>query len=353
MRLVFVYTMSPRIDYLLKFLPSEGYYYLLSKMLDAKIVDEVLVVIDSKIDRKLSFRPGIKCSVIKGFEKFPSLLRPGDIIWIRGGFRGWHNILVPISRAGYWMILYAANTPRQRWLFWDIIFNDLDKKQHLDSRGRFWFYWKKPTNPEAFYPITMPRTYDLCIGASYIHDHKAQWKVVDALIKYKEIFNTNLKCILPGGWYHGVESNKIRNKIEKNGLNVNITGHVLRDELIKIYNQSKLFVHLGGAGQNDRGPLEAMRCGTPVMIETPKRHAPFVSECSYNFVVTKPTSPEAIARDIHKQLEDASEGRRKEVFAYHEECSGIDEVILPEMTQLFDVFRNYPSADVERLKEVF
>lgn len=353
MRIVFVYTMSPRIDYLLEFFPSEGYYYLLSKMLDAKIVDEVLIVIDSKIDKELSFRPGMNCSVIRGFEKFPALLRSDDVIWVRGGFRGWHNILVPISEANHWLILYAANTPRQRWLFWDVIFNDLSKDQHLDSRGRFWFYWKKPTNPEAFYPINMPRTYDLCIGASYVHDHKCQWKTVDALISYKEIFNTNLRCVLPGGWYHGVETNKIRDKIEEHNLDVFIVGHIPRSDLVKVLNQSKLFIHLGGSGQNDRGTLEAMRCGTPVIIETPRRHAPFVSECPHNKVVGIPTSSEAIAKTIHNQLELTNEGIREKVFVYHENRSGMAEIVLPEMARLFEVFRKHPKADAKLLREEY
>lgn len=354
MRLVFCYTMSPRISYLLDFFPTEGYYYLLTRMLDAKIVDEVLIVIDSKIDQQLSFRPGMECSVIRGFDKFPDLLRPDDIIWVRGGFRGWHNILVPLSKAGHWMILYAANTPRQRWLFWDVIFNDLDKNQHLDSRGRFWFYWHKPTNPEAFYPIAVPRVYDLCIGASYVHDHKAQWKVIDALIEYKKLFGTDLKCILPGGWYHGLETNRIRDKITEHSLDINVTGHVPRSEMVKVYNQSRLFIHLGGGGQNDRGPLEAMRCGTPVMIETPARHAPFISDCPYNKVVDKPTSPEAVARDIHEQLESMSESIvREKVFAYHEHYSGVDKIVLPEMDRLFKIFRQHPKADVELLKKEY
>jgi len=58
--------------------------------------------------------------------------------------------------------------------------------------------------------------------------------------------------------------------VEHQKLDVAITGMVDRSALNAIYNKTSLYVHLGGGGQNDRGPIEALSCGCNVLLEPPK-----------------------------------------------------------------------------------
>ena len=352
MRLIFIYVMSPRWQYFSAFLRTEGYYYLIKEMVKAKIVDEVLIVIDSKVTSEFEFEPGINGLIVNGLKELNNYLRKDDIIWVRGGYRGWYHQLPHWSEAGHWMLLYAANTGRQKWPIWDLVFCDLRKEQSLDRRGRFWFYFKKPINPEIFHPVEGDKIYDLCIGASHTHDKKGQWKVVDGVTAYYKKYGVRLKCILPGARRKGVKTNLIEDIIAEDNLNIEIVGLVPRSKLAEIFNQTKLFVHLGGAGENDRGPLEAMCCGTPVMIETPKRHAPLVYECPQNYVAEDANDPEAVAEEWHCILQGLNDQGRHDVHSYYKKHADIS-IILPEMARLFQVFRDHPKADVELLREEY
>ena len=358
MRLVFVYVRHSRASHFATIFPAEGYYWLLKRMVDTNIVDEVLVVIDGGRDQTFEYERGISGVVIPQLAGLPELLRADDVIWVRGGYKPWHNVLKPLAEQGYWLLNYPAGTGRERWLFWHVVFDDLriaDMSQvHIDRRDRFWFPFLKPTRPDVHFPKKVERVYDVCIGASHVYDKKCQWKMVKAAIEYKKLFKVNLKCILPGAHRHGTHSDFIMTDIAQNSLDINVCGMVPRDEVCNVLNQSKLFVHLGGNGQNDRGPLEAMACGTPVMIETPHRHAPFISaNLDVNFVIKYGDDMEFLARQIHDILPTLTEEKREVVHRYHEAQSGVDGVILPRMKRLFSVFRRSPRADMDALREEY
>ena len=335
---------------------TEGYFWQLRRMVETKIVDEVLVIIESnRGPGKLDFPyPNFTGYVIPEISYLHDMLREDDILFIRGGFRSWHDFIVDHYR-DKWKILYAANTGRERWPWWDIILDDLTPpslRPMIDTRERLWLHYEKPINPNIFYPMDIPKKYDLCIGASHIHDKKGQWKAVEALYEYKLEHGRNLKTIMPGGKIrHGVGTNKIHSMLSE--LDIELPGFVSRDDLRVIYNQSKVFVHLGGGGQNDRGPLEAMRCGTPLLLSNTSRHGYVTwSDPKFFFIISEDVTTKRIAGLLPIVIEKFHEIKREDVFDHFEKTSGVENIILPQMKLIFDFLRWNPKADKEILNSI-
>lgn len=344
MRLVFLYLAHRNAGYYLNFLPTEGYYYLLKRMVETGIVDEVSVIIDS--GQKLSpvnYIPGLTGHVVPGIENTP--MREDDIIWVRGGWKSWFPYLEQLHQEGRKLLFYGANTGRERWPFWDVIFDDLAGKDFVDGAGRIHLDFRKPTNPEIFRPMDIEPKYDLCIGASHIHDKKGQWRGVQAAKWYQRIFGKNLKCVMPGAFRHGVHTNNIIENIRKYGLDIELPGMLSREELVKLLNTSKVFAHLGSGGQGDRGVMEAMRCGCPVIIGFPMYHAPWTYQSDLSYVAVDPDHFSTLAYEIYEQIGQATKEKRRQVFKYHESQCGVERVILPKMRKLFNVLRENPRAD--------
>lgn len=335
-------------------LPTEGYFWMLHRMLETKIVDEILVIVESnRGPGQLDYGNNIKCLVVPNINLVESMLKKDDVIFCRGGFRGWFHFLNKMSELGHWALLYAANTGRARWLFWDVVFDDISGRNFVDVRNRVHLDFRKPTHPKLFYPRNIERKYDLCIGASHIHDKKGQWRVINALIEYQKMFGVRLKCVMPGAIRRGVKTSNIYRKIKENSLNVVVPSMVPRKEVGALLSQSKVFVHVGSSGQGDRGPLEAIRCGCPLIIGFPQYHAPFVYEDSVVTYVSKDASnPKVLAQEIHDWLPQSNEDKRKIVFDYSEVQSGVERVTLPKMKRLFDFIREHPVADRKLLGEV-
>ena len=350
MRLLFFYLAHRNAGYYLDFLPTEGYFCLLKRLVETGIVDEISVIIDS--GQKLppvEYMPGLTGYVVPGIENAP--VEKDDIIWVRGGWKSWFPFLEKLSVEKQWLLFYGANTGRERWPFWDVIFDDLAGKDYVDGIERIHLDFRKPTNPELFRPLAVERRYDLCIGASHIHDKKGQWRGVQAVIAYQQIFKKNLKCVMPGAFRHGVQTNQIIENIRKQGLDIDLPGMLPREELVKIYNQSKLFMHLGSGGQGDRGVIEALRCGCPVLIGFPQYHAPFTYETNLSYVSADPDHFSTLAHEIHERLDQSTEEKRRQVFEYHEAECGLETVILPRMKRLFTFLREHPKADRKALWE--
>lgn len=340
---------------LTKTIETEGYLYILRRLLETKVFDEILIFIESnRSPGHFKTSVGINGYVIPEIVRVDDYLKKDDIIWARGGFRSWFNYLVP-KKGKHWLVLYAANTGRQRWKFWDVVLNDTMGKTTLEKRGRLFLDFKKPVNPKIFKLMNLERMYDICIGASYIHDKKGQWRVVKALIEYKRLFKKRLRCIMPGAPRHGTYSSHIDDDIFNHNLNVNKPNkHYHRTEVAKIMNQSKIFIHAGSSGENDRGPLEALRCGCPVIIAYPKYHSPIVySEPSISRVFKDPTNYKQMALEIKVFLENWTQEQSKLVTEYYEKVSGVETVILPEMTALFQLMQENPIPNKEVFKGVY
>lgn len=332
-------------------LKSEGYMWLLHRMKETKIVDDVLVFIESNRFPGLASIYGIPIHVVPNICNVGSFLKLNDVIWVRGGFRTWHNWLV--KRKKHWLLLYAADTGRQRWLFWNVIFNDIGKKNWIDRRNRVWINFHKPIHPKIFYPIECVPEYDLCIGASHIHDKKGQWKTIQTIVEYEKMYGKKLKCVMPGRLMHGRNTNEISRIIAKHNLDVKITGMVGRKTINQLYNKSKLFVYLGGGGQNDRGPLEALRCGTPIIICNPERHHDVVYQNSLVSCVFEDSLDfKKLAAKLHVFLNDTKSVDKDVVHKYFEKHNGIETVCLPEIKSVFDIIRRNPEPSVNALEEI-
>ena len=131
-------------------LESEGYLYILRRLSETKVFDEILIFIESNRGPGYFITStGIKGYVIPEIARINEYLKPNDIIWARGGVRSWYEVLDE-KKGKHWMVLYAANTGRQRWRFWDVVLNDTLGINMIDRRGRFFFDFEKPINPEIF-----------------------------------------------------------------------------------------------------------------------------------------------------------------------------------------------------------
>ena len=337
-------------------LPTEGYFHMLKRLKDIGVIDDLIVFIESGRQPGSKVIDGIQCHVVPMIEYVEPFLQKGDVLFVRGGFRGWYDpFLLKMEAQKRWLILYAANTGRQRWMLWNVVLSDLNTNHGFDKRQRAFLMFNKPISPSVFYPIEVERDIDVCIGASKIHDKKAQWRVIDAVIEYQKIYQKNLKCILPGSMkYRGTQTPQIAPKINKHGLYVEMPGFVDRYELNKIYNRSKVYVYLGNSGENDRGPLEATSVGCPTILGGTTRHAPFLRTAQHGIIVSKdPTNPAIVADEIHAILANHSELLRQFVASHFDQYNGFESVVIPQMTRLFNTIRNNPTPNMKCLQEEY
>ena len=335
-------------------LQSEGYLYMLHEMLNQGIIDDLLVFIESnRSPGYTTYFNHVKCYVVPEIGYVRQFLRKDDIIFVRGGFRSWFTFLNRMKEEQRWLLLYAANTGRARWKFWDIVFDDLEGRHRYDIRGRFFYYFKKPINPDYFRPLyDVPKRYDICVGASHIHDRKAQWKTIEVIAEYKRLFEGNPKCIMPGRITHGVKTNDIGLTINSTRLSIDCPGMVPRKEVCMMFNESHVAVFMGQGGQNDRGPLEALQCGTPVVLAGTARHSPSIWKNNpFCTVVANPNDFTSIAKELRGVFK-----RNKSVKAIKAKChdmfekrNGLYGVILPEMERLFGILRKHPKPDIKPL----
>jgi len=335
---------------------TEGYLYMLVALKKLRVIDDLLVFIESNRHTGHKIVLGTKCYVVPRIDYVEDFLKDDDVLFVRGGWRGWYDpFLLKMQKQKRWLINYAANTGRQRWTVWDIVLSDLSTKHSYDKRGRFWFQFSKPINPEIFHPKQIDRDYDVCIGASKIHDKKAQWRVIDALIKHKEIYGTTLKCVMPGAIrWRGIETPQVVPKINKHDLNVEQPGFVDRYALSTIMNRSKVFVYLGNSGENDRGPLEATCVGCPTLLGGTSRHAPFLRDNEKGILVSKDcTDPSIVAKEIQGLLDIHDENLRRQITSHYERNNGFYSVVIPKMSRLFDTIRMNPTPSVDALRKEY
>jgi len=150
---------------------------------------------------------------------------------------------------------------------------------------------------------------------------------------------------LTGSFQRGVETGKIMQKIIEHKLDVTLTGMLLRAELAKIYNQSKLLIKMGG-GQNDRSVLEAMACGCFVLQEFPRYSAPFTR------IPEIVSNQEKTISAIKSLLFIVDADTHINISTDYMKDSGMSEVIIPNMEKLFNFFKKYPKADKTKLIEL-
>lgn len=329
----------------------EGPSIMLSELKRSGVIDDIKVFYESNrgpgyADWGLGLH-GWVCPQIKWANQF---IDKNTVVYVRGGFRSWFELLK--SKMGVnWLMAYNANTGRERWTIWDIILWDLTENNFLDRHGRLWYHYVKPIDEKTFYPMNQGPFYDVCIGSSHIHDKKGQWRVVDALILYKKKYKVNLKAIMPGFGDKGTQTQQIRSKIINHRLDVTITGMLSKPDLNRtVYNRSKIGVFVGTHGQGDRGPIEALACGIPVILGMKKYHSPHVYDKRVAAILDNVHSIEELTDLIHHFLKNRP--NRKQVHNYFKSHMGFKEVCYPNLKFLFDFIRDNRKPTIEAKREL-
>ena len=324
-------------------LPTEGIFYVLDKLQKESVIDELLIVFESSTGPGQGIIQGHKLIVVPELGELSPFITEKDIIFVRGGWRGWWEWLD--GRKGKnWLINYSANTGRQRWKFWDIILWDINDICAIDRYKRMWITFRKPTHPGIFKNLSLPIEYDICIGASYIHDKKGQWRMIGILEEFRRLYGYVPKCIMPGSTRHATFTNMIINQAPN--LNIVMPSMVPRSELAKIFNQSKVAVFLGSSGQNDRGPLEAMQCGCQLVIGSPEYHSPVVYENSkISWVPDNIEDFTSIAKGLKNLLDKWDAKNRIDIIKWNKKNSHADYAAFPAMSRMFNMIRENPYPD--------
>jgi hypothetical protein len=142
-------------------------------------------------------------------------------------------------------------------------------------------------------------------------------------------------------------------EINKNCLDVDRPGMVPRETYSDILNQSKLAVFLGRGGQNDRGPLEALSCGTQLLLGGCENKHRTTWQNSDVTSIINPDNPIKVAYAIHDRLRTWTSSNRLKIKRYFDRSNGLEGVVLPQMAKLFNVIRQNPVPDIEAIRKEY
>jgi len=317
---------------------NEGMFQLWDELVKKGIFSEAITFIDSMRGQHGTRQVTAHSKVISvpHMEDTLRLIREDDIFVIRGGFKPWYNVLNTLSGKGHWVLFYRANTNRGPWPFWDVVLNDLISAPLLEG-NRLHFNFLKPVSEALFYPtFSKEKKWDILLNASHIHPKKGQHRAIRAAVEYRNRYGHNLKICLPGGFIRSWAQADILGNIHKYGLDVKVTGGVPREVLNCYMNMSKIYMHVGPGGQNDRGALEAMRVGLPIIISNPKAFAPFLySDTRYSTYIPMEDSDAFLAECIQHRLKNYTFSIHKEVSDYYNKNNGM-RLAVARMTELFE-----------------
>ncbi|MCK5317810.1 MAG: hypothetical protein KAJ55_07835 [Anaerolineales bacterium] len=291
---------------------TDGYVDFLEGLLERNIIDEAMVVIETNPHAGRFDIGNIECYCMPNLDVLHDYLRPDDVLLMRGGYKWWIPFVDRMNKEQRWLIFYSAGTRRSFWPQWDVVINDGVRPTVV--RNKLYMPWNKPINNGLFQLKKGERIYDVCIGASKIYDTKQQWKVVDAVLAYREKYGEDLRCILPGAVRRGVETFRMLDLIKSHKLSVKMPGYVSREALADIFNQSKIFAHQC-TGQSDRGPLEAMSTGVPLYALSDSGHCytKWMTQDKEICRVRKSADSTLMAAELRRWISMHSEERRMAV----------------------------------------
>lgn len=289
---------------------NEGYFKMLERLVDMGVIDDLKIFYESNMWPGMAdWLPEEKafCAVVPNLDAVKKYIDKDTIIWVRGGFKSWHDWLLQYKNKN-WLILYDANTGRKKWDFWDVILDDINLNLFLDSKERLTAPFTKPIDNNFWLPMRNKDSFDICVGASHIYDKKGQWRIQGV----QENLSTDLKMILPGSFRRGTKTTPFFDYVHHNS-NILKPGYVNKNQLRKYFNKSKIAVFLGQHGQNDRGPLEALACGCKVIIGSKKYHSKELKKMQEHVrFFDHPNDPIQIADEITRMIKEIdSESRIK------------------------------------------
>lgn len=278
---------------------TDGHPIFLEALLDAGVVDEIIVVIESARGAGVRNLGRLKCMVMPSVKLLKDILQPNDILYWRGGYHWWIETLDELK--DYWHIYYGAGTPRAHWPQWDIILYEGTKS--LLKRGKLYLPWNKPINSTLFSLSKDEQlSYDVCVGASKIFDIKQQFKTVDAVLEYRKMYGEELSCVMPGVYRRSTQTDRMYKMIETEGMKIAQPGYVDRSKLAQIFQRSRLMTH-HASGLNDRCVLEAMACGTALLSlsDGGGRYPQWVKDARS---IAKSSEPKPLAEAIRHTLQN-------------------------------------------------
>ena len=330
--------------------PTDGMIKMWCELANRDIVNQVDIFIDSHINCGYkALTPKANLYVVPNMDIVRDFISPGDIVIARGGFKPWYKTLAKIHNdRKNWILFYRANTNRNPWPFWDIILDDLLRKSSVMHLNRFWFKFSKPVNEEIFkYDPSINKSYgkhyNVCIGASHVHKKKGQFIGVRALEAYTKYYDHKLSAVLPGGFISCMYNREILNAHNR-GI-VDVTRHMTRQLLCELFNRTEVFIHAGPGGQNDRGVLEAMCCGLPVILTSPGKFSDFVSYGPNAVAKQDPLDIAHWIRSIRKDPPDPVD-----VKGWYQENNGLNEVCIPKMIKLFNWMNQFSGPVRPKMK---
>jgi hypothetical protein len=83
---------------------------------------------------------------------------------------------------------------------------------------------------------------------------------------------------MPGGIRRSAQTTKMLERIDQGDYEIDEVGYVSRSEIVQLFNLSKIFLHLGAGGQNDRSVLEALSCGLVSVVGFPAYHTKLLDD---------------------------------------------------------------------------
>lgn len=345
---------QPCADYYHTSFAHEGYFKLVQHLLVQGVLNELYVFYESNRAPGLANwvdHPRAHCAVIPEIRFAEKYIDDDTVLFVRGGFKHWLDWLMQYKGRN-WIILYAANTGRQRWPNWDIVLDDIDMQCALDQYNRLRIPFVKPIDDTFYCPTPDKAKYDIMIGASHVHDKKGQWRVLEIIKEYQKIYNRRVRAVLPGAPRRGVRTLKMLHQLPQ--YDIDVVGHVDKNRLKQLYNQSRIAMFMGAHGQNDRGPLEALACGTPIMLGSPDYHSIALRRLKGVFCVNHVEHYQTIARVLAFLDSKDQNANKTQVAMQFRKKLGFD-VSMEQMSYVFGFIRDVPPdrRNKEALRDCF
>lgn len=334
---------------------DECYFQMLQTLLDDGTITDLKVFFESNVNPgRAKFVKGAECYVIPEIRLVAPFINEDTIIFARGGFKHWHDFLLQYKGKN-WLMIYGANTGRHKWVWWDINFDDLNMANEIDKHERYQYPFIKPTNETIFKPdFTWDNIkYDICLGASHIHDKKGQYHCINLLKRFHELYGYYPTAIMPGA----TRRNRFTVEMLKDPVfnnEVVTPGRVSKPVLSKIFNQCKLFLHLGSCGQNDRSVLEAYACGLLIGIRTISTHTPLLTpndQTIFHFDIDNDPDYTTCAHQLFDILEEWTLSQKITAFAEYKVHMGYEEQAIPSLRLLFTLLSHNtkPTLDAKKV----
>lgn len=334
MQLTYLYVRSRHYE--LEKLQTDGHYELLRALVARGVVDRVRVVRESYAfpgDHQEIQEPGFEVSHVHDISSVT--LDPGEVVWIRGGWKSWIPWIERHAQT-HWIFYYGANTGHQSWPWWDVVLEDRhDNMVYPDRLGRLVWPFRKPIAP-AFCagPPQIP-VWDVCVGASHIYDRKGQYRIIAVADQFQKLAGRPLRCVIPGCFYSRERHTEAMKALLRSGKYpyIHLPGMLPRTELVSVFQRSRFMYAATCGGQGDRCALEAGACGCRLIASLRKNHAPYVTE-DYAFVPSHPDKTDELAEYLAEEL-NKPDPDRQEIAKYHDQNGGREAVIanlLPVLT---------------------